>query len=184
MEINSTTYLEPKQLLGHLGLASGMWVGDFGVGPGGHFVAASAKAVGLDGGVVMFDVSKPALSGAGTRAKAAGVDNIRAVWTNLEIFQGATGVGDNSLNAGMLINVLYSSDKHKDILAEVHRMLKPQAKLLIVDWKQDVVTKIAPPTAKRLADGYVLDLAKSVGFSPMETFEASQYHWGLVVVKT
>src|SRR5690242_143366 len=102
-------YLDPEAVLSHLTLAPGMWVGDFGVGAGGHFVGAIQKKVGADGGVVMFDVKKSALSGAMTRAKLGGVENYRAVWTNLEMYQAAQGVTDQSLDAGVLINVLHQS---------------------------------------------------------------------------
>lgn len=177
-------YLEPATLLGHLGLAAGMWVGDFGVGAGGHFAAPIGKMVGTDGGVVMFDILKPALSGAMTRAKLGGPGNYRAVWTNLEIYEGAPGVADSSLDAGVLINVLNQSGKHKDILAEIGRMLKPGAKLLVADWKPEVNLTIAPPLQRRLADGYVEQLAQDIGFASLEKLEVGPYHWGLVLVKT
>lgn len=177
-------YLDPQTLLAHLGLAPGMWVGDFGVGAGGHFAVPAARAVGQDGGVVMFDVVKAALSGAMTRAKLSGLLNFRAVWTNLEVFEGAPGVADNTLGAGLLINVLHQSTKPKDILAEIHRMLKPGAKLLVADWKPEVRSTIAPSAERRSAAGFISQLAATVGFAPLEEFEAGPYYWGLVVVKT
>ncbi len=182
--LREQNYLDPHALLRRLALTPGLWVGDFGVGAGGHFVTPTAKAVGTNGGVVMFDILKSALSGAMSRAKLSGVGNYRAVWTNLEIYEGAPGVADNTLDAGLLINVLHQSTKHKDILAEIQRMLKSGAKLLIADWQPEVKTAIAPPAERRLADGYVEQLAKEVGFAPLERFEIKPYHWGLVVVKT
>lgn len=184
IDIKDMNYLDPQGLLKHLQLAAGMWVGDFGVGAGGHFVTPTAKIVGTDGGVVMFDILKSALSGAMSRARLGGAGNYRAVWTNLEIFEGAPGVSDNSLDAGLLINVLHQSSKHKDILAEIARMVKPGAKLLIVDWKQDVTSTIAPPAERRMASGYVAQIAKDLGFAKLEEFETGPYHWALVLVKT
>lgn len=179
-----SNYLDPVTLLGHLSLAPGMWVGDFGVGAGGHFVAPIGKIVGTEGGVIMFDVLKSALSGAMTRAKLGGAGNYRAVWTNLEIYEGAPGVTDHTLDAGILMNVLHQSTKHKDMLAEIGRMVKPGAKLLVADWKPEATSTIAPPAERRMADGYVAQLAKDVGFAVFEKFEAGPYHWGLVLVKT
>lgn len=179
----NVNYLDPAELLAHLHLAPGMWVGDFGVGSSGHFVAPTARLVGQDGGVIMFDVVKAALSGAMSRAKLDQVGNVKAVWTNLEIYEGAPGVADNTLDAGLLINVLYQSTKHLDILAEVTRMLKPGAKLLVADWRPDVSSTIAPPTERRLAAGYVDDRAKRAGLTPEESFEAGPYHWGRIYIK-
>lgn len=177
-------YLDPLELLAHLQLAPGMWVGDFGVGAGGHFVAPAAKIVGADGGVIMFDIQKSALSGAMSRAKLAGLGNYRAVWTNLEIYEGAPGVADQSLDAGFLINVLHQSEKHLDMLAEIGRMLKSGAKLLVADWKQEATSTIAPALERRLASAYIVQLAAQTGFTAVEMFEAGPYHWGLVLVKT
>lgn len=177
-------YLDQHTVLAHLQLAPGQWVGDFGVGSAAHFAIAAAEKVGGAGGVVMFDVVKAALSGAMTSAQARGLANCRGVWTNLEIYGGATGVKDGSLDAGILMNILHQSTKPKDILAEVQRMLKVGAKIVIVDWQPDAEVSIAPAKTKRLAPEYVTTLAKSIGFAPVEQFSAGPYHWGLVVAKT
>ncbi len=180
----ATSYLNPVALIDRLHLAPGQWVGDFGVGSAAHFALVAAERVGADGGVLMFDVVKPALSGAMTAMEARGLTNCRSVWTNLEIYGGATGVKDKSLDAGVLANVLHQSQHPKEILAEAHRMLKTEAALLVIDWKPEVEATIAPDKNKRLAVGYVAGLATSIGFAPAEQFEAGPYHWGLVLVKT
>lgn len=182
--VTEQNYLDPQTLLQHLSLAPGLWVGDFGVGAGGHFAVPTARIVGPDGGVVLFDVVKAALSGAMSRAELSGLNNFKAVWTNLEVFEGAPGVADNTLDAGLLINVLHQSTKPQDILAEIHRMLKPGAKLLIADWKQEAQSTIAPPVERRSAVGYIEQLATSVGYSSLEKFDAGTYYWGLVVIKS
>lgn len=184
LSLKEQNYLDPQSLLLHLALAPGMWVGDFGVGAGGHFVIPAAKIVGTDGGVVMFDVLKSALSGAMSRAKLGGVGNYRAVWTNLEVYEGAPGVADGTLDAGLLVNVLHQSTKHKDVLAEIGRMLKPGARLLVADWKQDVSSTIAPPMERRLSGGYLEQIAQELGYATVERFDAGQYHWAVVLVKT
>jgi ubiquinone/menaquinone biosynthesis C-methylase UbiE len=176
-------YLNPTNVLGHLEIQPGMWVGDFGVGAGGHFVIPIATLAGADGGVVMFDVMKPALSGAMSRAKLGGVGNYRAVWTNLEIYEGAPGVADNSLDAGVLINVLHQSKKHLDMLTEIGRMLKSQAKLLVVDWQPDARSTIAPPADRRMSREYVEDVAQQANLHTVSSFTAGPYHWGLVLAK-
>lgn len=178
------SYLHPAGILPYLELAPGMLVGDFGVGGAAHFALPVAKLVGDQGGVVMFDILKPALSAALSQAKLRGLQNCKAVWSNLEIYGGAKGVAENSLNAGLLVNVLSQSDKYKDILAEVHRMLKTGAKLLIVDWQSESTLKIAPDKKKRLPAGHVEQTAKGLGFSALKRFAADPNHWGLVLVKT
>lgn len=177
-------YIDAALIVKHTGLVPGQRVGDFGVGGAATFAMTLADTVGGQGQVLMFDVKKSALSGAMSMAKVHGVNNCRAVWSNLETYKGASGVTDNSLDAGLLINVLDQSTKHKDILAETSRMLKPGAKFVVVDWKPDVALPIAPQAKSRVADGHVEQVAQSLGMTTLEKFEAGPYHWGLVLVKT
>ncbi len=177
-------YLDPSALISRLGLVPGQAVGDFGVGGAAAFVGELSTRVGAEGKVLMFDVLKTALSGALSQAKLKGWQNCQAVWSNLELYGAATGVNDGSLDAGILVNVLDQSTKTKDIMAEVGRMLKSSAKLLVVDWKPDVELPIAPDTKRRLSDAQVAQMGKSLGFAMAETFEAGPYHWGVVLVKT
>lgn len=182
--IKSESYLHPSTILSYLKLAPGMWVGDFGVGGAAHFAVPMAQAVGPNGGVIMFDVLKSALSAAMSQAKLRGMQNCKAVWSNLEIYGGAKGVKDASLDAGVLINVLSQSKHYKDILAEAGRMLKPKAKLLVIDWLSDATIAIAPAKTSRLPAGHIEQMAKSLGYTALKNFTAGPDHWGLVLVKT
>ncbi len=184
MTETTTNYLEPTQLITHLGIVPGIKVGDFGVGGAAPFILALSGAVGAEGQVLMFDVLKSALSGALTLAKLRNATNCQAIWSNLEIYGGASGVADSALDCGVLVNVLSQSTKQNDILAEVGRMLKSGAKLLVVDWKPDVGLPIAPEPSKRMADGQLEQAAKNLGFAALEKFEAGPYHWAVVLVKT
>jgi len=180
---DAQSYLDPATILAHLQITPGQKVGDFGVGGAAPFAFALSGAVGPEGSVVMFDILKTALSAALTLVQQRGLKNCQAVWSNLEIYNGASGVADGSFDAGILVNVLHQSNKHQDILAEVGRMLKPKAKLLIVEWKHDADSTIAPDEQHRLADGYVEQMAQGLGFAALEKFEAGPYHWGMVLVK-
>lgn len=168
----------------HLGVTPGQRIGDFGVGGAAVFALPIAQRVGPEGQVLMFDVKKSALSGALSMAKLRGATNCQAVWSNLEIYQGAAGVADNSLDAGILINVLSQSTKYKDIVAETSRMIKSGGKLLVVDWKPEADSKLAPSADRRVADGRVEQVARDFGLTTLDRFEAGANHWGLVLVKT
>lgn len=177
-------FLPAASVMPHLGLVTGMTVGDFGVGGAAYFALPAAERVGTQGSVLMFDVMKSALSGALSLAKLRGYGNCKAVWCNLEVFQGCKGVADNSLDAGLIVNVLHNNKKFTDMLVEIHRMLKPGAKLLIVDWKTDVESPIAPPVDRRISAEHIEQVGQTLGFAPFEHFEAGPLHWGLVLVKT
>lgn len=177
-------FLEPNEVIKRLELVPGMMVGDFGVGGAGAYAIPMSRQVAPSGGVIMFDIQKTALSGALSMARVKGVGNCRAVWSNLEVYGGAKGVPEKSLDAGLVVNVLHQSHKYQDILAEIHRMLKVGTKLMVIDWQPEAVDKLAPPKSDRLADVHVEQVAMSLGFAPFERFDAGAYHWGLILVKT
>lgn len=176
--------LNPQELLRHLRITPGMHVGDFGVGGAAFFAVPLGQMVGEQGEVLMFDVVKSALSAALSETQRRGLKNCRAVWVNLEIFEGAHGIGQQSLEAGVLTNVLHQTKKQADVLTEIHRMLKAGASLLVVDWSPGVKISFAPPPADRVSGERIAEIARGIGFAPAEKFSAGEYHWGLVLVKT
>lgn len=176
------SFLDPSSLLDRSGLATGMSVGDFGVGGAAYFGIQAAKVVGQRGLVFAFDVFKPALSGALSKARLAGCPNLKPVWTNLEVIGGARTVHDNSLDFGILVNVLHQSRHQREILSECTRMLKPGARLLIVDWKSGGGS-FGPKEDEVVPPERVLQLCTDIGLAPFDRFEAGPNHYGLVVVK-
>ena len=175
--------LEPKAIE-RLTIQPGQIVADFGAGGSANWAVKLSQLVGDTGQVIMFDVRKEALAAALNMTRLRGLPNCRGVWSNLEIYRGAQGVADNSLDAGIMINVLNESRHPKDILAEIQRMLKPQAPLLIIDWVVDTTHRLAPSRDHRMAPEYIASLATSLGYGTLEHFAPSDNYWGLIVVKS
>lgn len=181
---DTTVLLQPAPLIAKLDLKPGQTAGDFGAGGSAHVALEMSKAVSADGTVLLFDIQKPALSAALSLLQARGVTNGKAVWSNLEVYGGASGVADGTIDAGVIVNVLHQSKTPKAILAEVGRMLKSSSRLLVVDWLTDQTTPLAPQPEMRVSADHIAQQAQAVGFATLETFSAGPYHWGLVAVKT
>lgn len=175
--------LVPTTCLEKLSISAGQSVADFGAGGSANWAAQIGHQVGPSGQVLMFDVRKPSLAAALNEAKIHGLSNCRGVWSNLEIFRGAKGIPDQSLDQGVVVNLLNETKYPKDVLTEIHRMLKVRAKLLIVDWHPSTTHRLAPPSGRRLAPEYVESIAKEVGFAPVEQFSPGPSYWGLVLQK-
>lgn len=176
------SFLDPAKLLEHSGLASGMQVGDFGVGGAAYFGIQASKMIGERGLVFAIDVFKPALSSALSKARLEGCMNFKPVWSDLEIVGAARAVRDSSLDFGMLVNVLHASKKQKDILRECARMLKSGARMLIVEWAKGG-EMFGPKREQIVPAARILDLCAQTGLAPFDQFEAGPYHYGIVVVK-
>ncbi len=162
-------------------LKEGMYVGDLGCGNLGYVSIPAAKIVGANGLVYAVDILKSALESVAGRARQAGLNNIKTVWSNLEII-GATKVPAETLDVIFIVNVLFQSDKDAEIIRESHRLLKTGGKLVVVDWDQ-VSAPFGPPMADRAKKEDIKQFGQAAGFQFQEEFQAGQYHYGLVLVK-
>lgn len=155
-------------------------VADLGCGSMAFFTLQAAKLVGDQGRVYACDIQKEVLSSAEGKARQEGLLNIKTVWTNLEIF-GATKIME-SLDYVLLVNTLFQTKKHKEVLKEAYRLLKAQGKMLFVEWKA-ASGPVGPAKELRLQRQTVEELAREVGFIKLKDFEAGQYHYGVIFQK-
>jgi len=164
-----------------LGLTYGSLVGDFGCGGAGYFVLQSAMLVGNEGLVYAVDILKPTLSNIETRAKLYNFKNIKTIWSNLEKYNAAK-IDDESLDFGLLINILFQNNDHEMIVREALRMIKKGGKLLVIDWKDGRFPLGPKPEDKvRLED--VRNVAGKLGLRETKSFEAGMFHYGVVFEK-
>jgi len=173
--------LDPKKILAKLGLSFGNTVADFGCGGNGHFIIPAAKMIGPDARAYGVDILKTALESMVSKARLEGADNIKPVWSDIEVY-GATNIKKESLDFALVINNLFQSQKQKDILKEVLRLLKKSAKLLIVDWNQ-LPSPIGPGLRDRVKSDTIKDLASQLNLVLVDDFEAGPYHFGLIFRK-
>jgi len=165
-----------------IGLEEGMKVGDLGCGNLAYYAINSAKAVGKKGFVFAVDILKSALNAVNNRIKQEGLENIKTVWSNLEI-PGATNIPAESLDVAFIHNVLFQSVKHEGFLKETARLLKNGGKLMIIDWKK-AGSPFGPPVKDRPDPQQIKQLAESIGLKLIEEFDAGPYHFGMIFTKT
>lgn len=163
-----------------LGMGPRHVVGDLGAG-GGMFTMSAARLVGDQGQIYAVDVMRHVLGDIESKARMAGLNNIKTVWSNLEMV-GAARIKEASLDFAMLINVLFQSQKHEAILAEAARLLKTGGKLLIIDWS-DTRPGFAPANERQVDPQKIIRLATADGLSLEREFKAGNYHFGLILIK-
>src|SRR3989339_232934 len=160
-----------------VGIEAGMHVADLGCGNLAYFSFPIAKLVGDDGVVYAVDILKSVLEAVDNKIKQVGAENIKTIWSNLEII-GATKIPDENLDVAFLVNVLFQSEKDDIIIKEAYRLLKPQGKLLIIDWLS-TSTPFGPPIKDRPKKEVLKKYAQDSGLQLIEEFEAGPYHFGL-----
>ena len=164
-----------------LGVTYGSYIADLGCGGIGFFVIKAAQIVGPDGVIYGVDILKSALSNVDARARLLGLNNVKTVWSNLEKY-GATKINNNYLDFALLINILFQSNNDNEIIKEAVRLLKPNGKLLVIDWQAGRFP-IGPKPEDKIPAEQLIGIAESFGSTVDKQFEAGKFHYGIVFGK-
>ncbi|MDO8424325.1 MAG: class I SAM-dependent methyltransferase [bacterium] len=166
-------FLNPAEVLKQLKLKKTMTAVDFGCGSG-FWVLPLARIL-EEGRVYGVDILEEPLSALRSKAKTQKLPNIISMKANVE--RGTTLLS-GSCDLVLMTNLLFQAENKKGILEEGKRVLKPGGKILVVDWKKD-----APlgPEGKRVLPEEIKNMAKELGLESEKEFEASPYHWGLIL---
>ncbi len=117
-------FLFPRRdILGEAGIGPGFQVLDYGCGPGGY-VTDAADLVGESGTVYALDLHPLAIQSVQDLAKKKRLTNVKIIHSDCE-----TGLPDNSLDVVLLYDVFHMLCEPQAVLAELHRVLKPDGLL-------------------------------------------------------
>ncbi len=177
-----TALLNPVEVFKKIGLGLGMTVGDFGCGGAAHFTLPAARIVGNRGVVWAVDILKSALSSVVSKARLAGLSNIRTVWSNLEIYGATKTIADSSVDVGFIVNVIHQTQKPVAVLKEAGRMIKPGGKITVIDWKTGRAS-FGPSERQLVLPGRVKQMAADLKMKVTDEFEAGPFHYCLVLNK-
>ncbi len=181
-DLENQDMLNPQKILkDELGLGYGEKVADLGSGTMGFFIIEAAKIVGDQGTAYAVDVLKEALSGVEGRARLAGLNNLKIVWSDLEKY-GATKIAPDSLDADLIINTLFQTNDRLTVIKEAMRLLKTNGKLLIIDWLNNQ-TPFGPAINIRISPQKIKEMAASINLKFVKEFPAGNYHYGLIFIK-
>ena len=173
--------MDNQKVLETAGIEEGMVVADLGCGARGYFALQTGKMVGKNGLVYAVDILKPALQSVESIARLHDIQNIKTVWSDLEVY-GATKIIAESVDFCLLINILFQSKKQGAIIKEAIRLLKKDARLLVIDWKK-TGAPFGPPIEDRILPEQVKKWTEEKGLKLEKEFEAGPYHYGLVFKK-
>lgn len=173
--------IDPVKLLEAGGIKQGDTVADLGCGASGHFVFPAAHFTGPQGKVYAVDILKSVLSAIDSRAKLEGVDNVEAIWADLER-PGAMKIADGTVDLTLLVNDLSQIPARETVAAEAARITKAGGTLVVGDWKR-TASPLGPPPERRLDPAVAKQLVGAKGFELIKEFDAGPYHYGLVFRK-
>lgn len=173
----SAPFSDPRENVLQMGLREGMKVGDFGAGSG-HYARAAAAVVGRSGRVYAIDVQEDVLKHLMLNTHEQHQRTIEALWGDIEK-PGGTHLRDQSLDAAILANTFFQVNDRGGLLREMKRVLKPEGKLLVVDWAGSY-GGMGPTPERVVAEHAAESFFIEGGFHKMKSFRAGPHHYGIV----
>ena len=168
--------LKPHNLLRDVaGIAEGMTCIDLGCGTG-VFSFPMVLCVGNEGIVYSVDNSAEMLEH--IRAKNP-PSNLRLVLGDAS----QTGLSSEIADFCLLAFILHHVKQPDNFMAEAFRLLKPGAKALVVEWKEELDSP-GPSRSRRIGREHIERLFKQAGFSCFEYTEWSNNHYVATGIKS
>jgi ubiquinone/menaquinone biosynthesis C-methylase UbiE len=128
--------------------------------------------------VYAVDILKSSLASVDSRIKIEAVDNVSTVWGDFER-PGGVNVPAGSLHMVSVVNIVPVLLRSPNALTEIKRVLRPDGKLLLVDWLREK-TAIGPPIEHRVSPEETELALRQAGFELKHVFDAGPYHWAQV----
>ncbi len=173
--------MNPDKIVSGFGIQEGMMIADFGSGAG-YFTILLAQRVGADGKVFALDIQESALDNVRVKAKAAGLENVETIRSNLEVL-GSSGLVESSQDMVLLANILFQSEQKAEIIKESVRVLKNGGSLVVIDWKR-AAGGFGPPDNLRTDEIAMRSLVLGEGLVFENDIDAGQFHYGLKFKKS
>ena len=173
-------FLHPANVLASVGIEAGMKVADFGAGSG-FFTRAAARAVGPTGTVWAVDMNPDLLVRIKNIALAEGLHNVEIVRGDLEEKEGSH-LPKGQFDMVIAANILFSIEDKHAFAKEIVRVLGPQGRALILDWRGSF-DGLGPHPDNVITTGAARDVFESVGLVYAGDVPAGSFHWGFIVHK-
>jgi len=170
-------FADPQKNIDQLGLAIGAQVADMGSGSG-FYTLAAARAVTGSGRVYSIDIQKDLLSRIKVAADKEKLFNIEIIWGDVEKI-GGTRLGDASVDAIIISNLLFQITNKDIFIKEAKRILKKRGKALVVDWMSSF-GGIGPKPDEVVTEKKATELFAAEGFAVEKNFSAGEHHYGIV----
>lgn len=157
---------DPELLFSALALKEGDSFLDMGCGPGDYSIRAS-EIVGDFGIVYALDRWQDVIDALAEKAGFRGLENVRAIVSDITEH---LPIDDESVDLCFVSTVLHSldlADVEKPLFGEVHRVLKGEGRLAVIECKKEE-QQFGPPLSMRLSPEEIESSAIRHGFEKME----------------
>ncbi len=175
-----TQELNPEATLKRLGFTAGHTLCDIGAGSGIFTIPAARIAAQTVPAtpVIALDINPDMLDAIKAKALQAGLSNIEL----RQVIDQGLPVVDGSADLALLVTVLHEIIDDQPFLSEVHRLLKPDGRLAVIEFHKSE-TPYGPPVDHRLDRDTVKDKANKSGLVLSDEFDLGPNFYCVVFVK-
>lgn len=170
-------FSSPEQNIEKVHIDPGMKIADLGSGTGFYSIAA-AKLTGPSGRVYSVDVQKELLEKLKNESLNQRISNIETIWADLDEMNG-TKLADNIIDRVIVANVLFQVENKENLIKEAKRILRPNGKLLFVDWT-DSYGGLGPQPKDVMKPDVARVLFEDGGFEFEKDIEVGDHHYGFI----
>jgi len=149
--------IKPEILLQKLGIGPGSTILDLGCG-NGFFTFPAAVGMGENGMVIAADVSEEMLLMLNRRGPPDNVQVLHVEEVNLD-------VEDESVDGAVAISLYHELKAPLENLNEIKRVLKPEGKLMFMDWDPQAERVRGPALDHRVSREQVINDLEVLGFT-------------------
>lgn len=172
-------FFDPDTILQQMDFTGDLYsVVDLGCGFGTFSIPASKKT---NGKIHAFDIDPDMIGQLKNKIDQQAIKNIELHLA--DFIADGSGLPDNSVDYVMLFNILHHDNPHQ-ILNEVNRILKPNAKAGIIHWRSDITTPRGPKLDIRPKPSQCNQWATETRFSIDKELILEPYHFGIIICKS
>jgi ubiquinone/menaquinone biosynthesis C-methylase UbiE len=166
----------PSIIWGKLGLGDSACIVDVGCGAGFSAIPFAKKTPG--GKVYACDISPEMLDAITKEIESSGVANVFP----LLVDEAKIPLEDGIADALLMQNIHHELHSAEESLLECKRVLRPGGKIVVVDWKKDLMD-FGPPLNIRVSAKKIGSDLREAGFVQIDVFDLLPYHSFIVARK-
>lgn len=165
-----------EKLFSQIGIAQGQHIADVGAGTG-FFSMPLSQAVGPHGKVYAVDVAQEMLDKINTKIIDEGIENIVPVLSQeVEI-----PIEESTIDI-VFTSAVFHEMRGSGTINEIHRILKPGGKFIVIDWKKK--SKGGPPSFIKKKESQVIEKCKKFDLKFEREFDSKNSNkYGLIFRK-
>jgi ubiquinone/menaquinone biosynthesis C-methylase UbiE len=173
-EVERRKWQNPGSILAAIGLNLDFTFVDVGCGEG-FFSIPAAKIVGKKGRVFALDSDVEAIAMLGKKAFTKNLTNIEA----------RVGTAEDTVLCNACADivffgiVLHDFSDPAQVLANARKMLKPEGRLVDLDWKKESMD-FGPPLSIRFSEERAIGLIEGAGFKVERQEETGRFHYIII----